>query len=88
MGNPWTADYLKITGELDVDLRNDIAAEGRAKMVYERLIQFTTDFDTINALQFLMLREITHTKAFTRALGKSWQGSFFHRRASSDSRPR
>lgn len=28
MGNPWTADYLKITGELDVDLRNNIAAEG------------------------------------------------------------
>ena len=27
MGNPWTADYLKITGELDVDLRSNIAAE-------------------------------------------------------------
>jgi Mn-containing catalase len=35
-GNPWTADYLKITGELDVDLRNNIAAEARAKIVYER----------------------------------------------------
>src|SRR3954452_20511728 len=31
MGNPWTADYLKITGELDVDLRSNIAAEARAK---------------------------------------------------------
>jgi len=41
-GNPWTADYLKITGELDVDLRSDIAAEARAKIVYERLINFTT----------------------------------------------
>src|ERR1700760_3239961 len=36
-GNPWTADYLKITGELDVDLRSNIAAESRAKIVYERL---------------------------------------------------
>ncbi|MEY9461066.1 Mn-containing catalase [Bradyrhizobium ottawaense] len=27
-GNPWTADYLKITGELDVDLRSNIAAGG------------------------------------------------------------
>src|SRR6185312_2912585 len=45
-GNPWTADYLKITGELDVDLRNNIAAEGRAKIVYERLINFTTDAGT------------------------------------------
>jgi Mn-containing catalase len=67
-GNPWTADYLKITGELDVDLRSNIAAEARAKIVYERLIQFTTDQGTIDALQFLMTREITHMKAFTAAL--------------------
>jgi Mn-containing catalase len=68
MGDPWTADYLKITGELDVDLRSNIAAEARAKIVYERLIQFTDDPGTIKALQFLMTREITHMKAFTAAL--------------------
>jgi Mn-containing catalase len=68
MGNAWTADYLKITGELDVDLRSNIAAEARAKIVYERLIQFTDDAGTIRALQFLMTREITHMKAFTAAL--------------------
>ena len=67
-GNPWTADYLKITGELDVDLRSNIAAEARAKIVYERLINFTTDPGTKDALQFLMTREITHMKAFTAAL--------------------
>jgi Mn-containing catalase len=27
MGNAWTANYLKVTGELDVDLRSNIAAE-------------------------------------------------------------
>jgi Mn-containing catalase len=68
MGNAWTADYLKITGELDVDLRSNIAAEARAKIVYERLINFTDDADTIDALQFLMTREITHMKAFTAGL--------------------
>jgi Mn-containing catalase len=67
-GNPWTADYLKITGELDVDLRSNIAAEARAKIVYERVINFTTDAGTIDALQFLMTREITHMKAFAIAL--------------------
>jgi Mn-containing catalase len=67
-GNAWTADYLKITGELDVDLRSNIAAEARAKIVYERLINFTTDAGTRDALQFLMTREITHMKAFTAAL--------------------
>src|SRR3954454_22251059 len=68
MGDPWTADYLKITGELDVDLRSNIAAEARAKIVYERLINFTDDRGSIEALQFLMTREITHMKAFTFAL--------------------
>jgi Mn-containing catalase len=68
MGNAWTADYLKITGELDVDLRSNIAAEARAKIVYERLINFTEDAGTRDALQFLMTREITHMKAFTAAL--------------------
>jgi Mn-containing catalase len=67
-GDPWTADYLKITGELDVDLRSNIAAEARAKIVYERLINFTTDAGTKEALQFLMTREITHMKAFAAAL--------------------
>jgi Mn-containing catalase len=68
MGNPWTADYLKITGELDVDLRSNIAAEARAKIVYERLINFCSDAGTKDALQFLMTREITHMKAFSAAL--------------------
>lgn len=67
-GNPWTADYLKITGELDVDLRSNIAAEARAKIVYERLLNYTNDPGTRDALQFLMTREITHMKAFMLAL--------------------
>jgi Mn-containing catalase len=76
MGDPWTADYLKITGELDVDLRSNIAAEARAKIVYERLINFTDDAGTIDALQFLMTREITHMKAFTAALESMGKPAF------------
>jgi Mn-containing catalase len=68
MGVSWTADYLKITGDLGVDLRSNIAAEARAKIVYERLIDHTDDPGTIDALKFLMTREITHMKAFTIAL--------------------
>src|SRR6201747_484219 len=68
MGNAWTANYLKITGELDVDLRSNIAAEARAKIVYERLIDHTDDPGSIDTLQFLMTREITHMKSFQAAL--------------------
>ena len=76
MGDAWTADYLKITGELDVDLRSNIAAEARAKIVYERLIGFCDDPGTKDALQFLMTREITHMKAFTAALESLGKGPF------------
>jgi manganese catalase len=75
-GNPWTADYLKITGELDVDLRSNIAAEARAKIVYERLINFCDDAGTKDALQFLMTREITHMKAFALALESMGKPAF------------
>jgi Mn-containing catalase len=68
VGDAWTSDYLKITGDLAVDLRSNIAAEARAKIVYERLISFTDDVGSKQALQFLMTREITHMRAFTAAL--------------------
>jgi Mn-containing catalase len=68
VGNAWTADYLKISGELDVDLRSNIAAEARAKITYERLMHLTDDRGSKEALQFLMTREITHLKAFSAAL--------------------
>lgn len=68
MGNAWTATYLKVTGDLAVDLHSNIAAEARAKIVYERLIGFTQDRGSKEALQFLMSREITHMRAFTAAL--------------------
>src|SRR3954471_10878692 len=76
MGDPWTADYLKITGELDVDLRSDIAAEARAKIVYERLIDFCEDPESIDALKFLMTREITHMKVFAAALESMGKPAF------------
>src|SRR5436853_1056588 len=75
-GNAWTADYLKITGELDVDLRSNIAAEARAKIVYERLINFCNDPGSKDALQFLMTREITQMKAFTAALESMGKPAF------------
>jgi Mn-containing catalase len=75
-GNAWTADYLKVTGEIDIDLRNDIAAEARAKITYERLMAFTDDPGTLDALQFLMTREITHMKAFTLALESLGKAKF------------
>src|SRR3954470_56065 len=69
-GVPWTAAYINgdANGELTADLRSDIAAESRAKMVYEYLLQFTQDPDVQETLKFLMTREVAHFQMFEAAL--------------------
>lgn len=67
-GVPWTAAYIDSIGEPTADLRSNIAAEARAKIVYERLIGVTDDPGIKDALRFLMTREIAHQKSFEKAL--------------------
>jgi Mn-containing catalase len=67
-GLPWRAEYIDTIGEPTADLRSNIAAEARAKIVYERLINLTEDPGVKEALGFLMTREIAHQKSFEKAL--------------------
>lgn len=67
-GCPWTAAYIDSIGEPTADLRSNIAAEARAKIVYERLIALTDDPGVKEALGFLMTREVAHQKSFEKAL--------------------
>lgn len=67
-GVPWSAAYIDTIGEPTADLRSNIAAEARAKIIYERLINVTDDPGIKDALKFLMTREIAHQKSFEKAL--------------------
>lgn len=67
-GVPWTAAYVTANGDLTVDMRSNIAAESRAKIVYEHLLQFTDDPYVKETLGFLMTREIAHFQMFAAAL--------------------
>ncbi|ADV28703.1 Catalase [Pseudoxanthomonas suwonensis 11-1] len=67
-GVPWNAGYVDTIGEPLADLRSNIAAEARAKIVYERLINVTDDPGIKDALTFLMTREVAHQKSFEKAL--------------------
>jgi Mn-containing catalase len=67
-GVPWTAAYVDTIGEPTADLRSNIAAEARAKIIYERLISSTDDPGIKEALGFLMTREVAHQKSFEKAL--------------------
>src|ERR1700761_5175067 len=67
-GVPWTAAYVDTIGDPTSDLRSNIAAEARAKIIYERLINCTDDPGVKEALGFLMTREIAHQQSFEKAL--------------------
>jgi len=67
-GQLWNAGYIDSIGEPTADLRSNIAAEARAKIVYERLINLTDDPGVKEALGFLMTREIAHQQSFEKAL--------------------
>lgn len=69
-GVPWTAAYINgdAQGDLTSDLRSNVAAETRAKMVYEYLLQFTNDPFVKETLRFLMTREVAHYQQFEAAL--------------------
>jgi Mn-containing catalase len=67
-GVPWTGAYIDSRGDPTCDLRSNIAAEARAKIIYERLINVTDDPGIKDALGFLMTREIAHQKSFEKAL--------------------
>ncbi len=67
-GQLWNAGYIDTIGEPTADLRSNIAAEARAKIIYERLINVTDDPGVKDALVFLMTREVAHLQSFEKAL--------------------
>jgi Mn-containing catalase len=67
-GVPWTGAFVNANGDLTVDLRSNIGAESRAKIVYENLLKFTDDPLVQDSLRFLMTREIAHFQQFAAAL--------------------
>ena len=67
-GQLWNAGYIDSIGDPSADLRSNIAAEARAKIIYERLINVTDDPGVKDTLNFLMTREIAHQQSFEKAL--------------------
>lgn len=69
-GHPWTADYVNVTGDLVADLLSNIAAEQRAKVVYEYLHRQINDKYVRETIDFLLNREEAHNALFREALNK------------------
>lgn len=63
-GVPFTASYFASTGDALADLSEDMAAEQKARAVYENLINLTNDPDILSPLLFLRQREVVHFNRF------------------------
>ena len=63
-GVPFTVAYFATTGDPLADLMEDMAAEEKARVVYENLIELTDDPDIIGPLLWLRQREIVHFARF------------------------
>jgi spore coat protein JC len=63
-GNPFTVAYIGAVGDPLADLSENMAAEQKARAVYENLIDLSTDPDVIEPLLWLRAREVVHFQMF------------------------
>ncbi|KNY28968.1 manganese catalase family protein [Pseudobacteroides cellulosolvens] len=69
-GQLWTAAYVNETGDLAADILSNIAAEQRAKVVYEYLHRQINDKGVRETIDFLLNREEAHNTMFREAFNK------------------
>jgi Mn-containing catalase len=69
-GYLWTAAYINETGDLAADILSDIAAEERAKVVYEYLYRQINDKGVKETIDFLLNREESHNTMFREAFNR------------------
>lgn len=67
-GTPYTASSLAVKGDTIADLTEDLAAEQKARVVYDNILRFADDPDVRDPIKFLRQREIVHFQRFGEAL--------------------
>lgn len=67
-GVPWVAAYVSATGDPVADLHENLAAEQKARAVYEWLINMSDDPCVTDVLRYLREREVVHFQRFGETL--------------------
>lgn len=67
-GTPFSASVLAVSGDPVADLTEDLAAEQKARLVYDNILRFCDDPDVKDPIRFLREREIVHFQRFGEAL--------------------
>ncbi len=69
-GVPFSVTLYAVTGDPIADLTEDLAAEEKARVTYEHLMNMTDDKDILAPLSFLRQREVIHYQRFGELLDK------------------
>ena len=67
-GVSFSTDNIGVTGDFIADLSENMAAEEKARVTYEHLIDLATDQDVIDVLLYLRQREVVHYNRFKNLL--------------------
>jgi len=67
-GAPYTAASMQSKGDMITDLHENLAAEQKARTVYDNILRFTDDPDVADPIKFLRAREVVHYQRFGEGL--------------------
>ena len=67
-GTPFNAASIAVTGDPLTNLYEDLAAEQKARAVYDNILRLSDDPDVNEVIKFLRQREIVHFQRFGEAL--------------------
>ena len=66
-GVPFSAGAIASKGDALADITEDLAAEQKARVVYDNILRLSDDPDVNDAIRFLRQREIVHFQRFGEA---------------------
>ncbi len=69
-GTPFNAASIAVTGDPLTNLYEDLAAEQKARAVYDNILRLSDDPDVNEVIKFLRQREVVHFQRFGEALNK------------------
>lgn len=69
-GSPFNAASIAVTGDAITNLFEDLAAEQKARAVYDNILRLSDDPDVNEVIKFLRQREVVHFQRFGEALNK------------------
>ena len=67
-GSPFNAASIAVTGDPLTNLYEDLAAEQKARAVYDNILKLSDDPDVNEVIKFLRQREVVHFQRFGEAI--------------------